>query len=88
MSLFEVTGLNSYYRESHILFDVSLRVEALDRYSDARRGCAFRTGALSFIAFYQIDPGRMNQRSQSRRVLTGGSHSTTPKAMAVVRSQA
>ena len=27
MSLLEVTGLNSYYRESHILFDVSLRVE-------------------------------------------------------------
>ena len=27
MSLLEVTGLNSYYGESHILFDVSLRVE-------------------------------------------------------------
>jgi branched-chain amino acid transport system ATP-binding protein len=28
MSLLEVTGLNSYYGDSHILFDVSLRVEA------------------------------------------------------------
>ena len=28
MSLLEVTGLNSYYGDSHILFDVSMRVEA------------------------------------------------------------
>jgi branched-chain amino acid transport system ATP-binding protein len=28
MSLLEVTGLNSYYGDSHILFDVALRVEA------------------------------------------------------------
>ena len=28
MSLLEVDGLNSYYGDSHILFDVSLRVEA------------------------------------------------------------
>jgi branched-chain amino acid transport system ATP-binding protein len=28
MSLLEVNGLNSYYGDSHILFDVSLRVEA------------------------------------------------------------
>ena len=28
MSLLEVTALNSYYGDSHILFDVSLRVEA------------------------------------------------------------
>src|SRR5215468_4037186 len=27
MSLLEVTGLNSYYGDSHILFDVALRVE-------------------------------------------------------------
>ena len=27
MSLLEVMGLNSYYGDSHILFDVSLRVE-------------------------------------------------------------
>lgn len=27
MSLLEVTNLNSYYGDSHILFDVSLRVE-------------------------------------------------------------
>src|ERR1043165_3240536 len=27
MSLLEVDGLNSYYGDSHILFDVSLRVE-------------------------------------------------------------
>ena len=27
MSLLEITGLNSYYGDSHILFDVSLRVE-------------------------------------------------------------
>ena len=27
MSLLEVEGLNSYYGDSHILFDVSLRVE-------------------------------------------------------------
>jgi branched-chain amino acid transport system ATP-binding protein len=27
MSLLKVTGLNTYYRDSHILFDVSLTVE-------------------------------------------------------------
>ena len=27
MSLLSVSGLNSYYGDSHILFDVSLRVE-------------------------------------------------------------
>ena len=27
MSLLEVNGLNSYYGDSHILFDISLRVE-------------------------------------------------------------
>ena len=27
MSLLEVTGLNTYYGDSHILFDVALRVE-------------------------------------------------------------
>ena len=27
MSLLEVSSLNSYYGDSHILFDVSLRVE-------------------------------------------------------------
>jgi branched-chain amino acid transport system ATP-binding protein len=27
MSLLEVTGLNTYYGDSHILFDVSLAVE-------------------------------------------------------------
>ena len=27
MSLLEVQGLNSYYGDSHILFDVALRVE-------------------------------------------------------------
>ena len=28
MSLLEVSNLNSYYGDSHILFDVSMRVEA------------------------------------------------------------
>ena len=28
MSLLEVTSLNSYYADSHILFDLALRVEA------------------------------------------------------------
>jgi branched-chain amino acid transport system ATP-binding protein len=28
MSLLEVNGLNTYYGDSHILFDVSLRVES------------------------------------------------------------
>jgi len=28
MSLLEVTGLNSYYGDSHILFDVAMRIEA------------------------------------------------------------
>ena len=56
MSLLEVTGLNSYYRESHILFDVSLRVEALDRYSGARAVARFEPGRCHSLRFIKSTP--------------------------------
>jgi len=46
MSLLEVEGLNSYYGDSHILFDVSLRVEAREVVALLGRNGAGKTTTL------------------------------------------
>ena len=46
MSLLEVEGLNSYYGDSHILFDVSLRVEANEVVALLGRNGAGKTTTL------------------------------------------
>ena len=49
MSLLEVTGLNSYYGDSHILFDVALRVEAHEVVALLGRNGAGKTTTLKSL---------------------------------------
>jgi branched-chain amino acid transport system ATP-binding protein len=49
MSLLEVNGLNTYYGESHILFDVSLRVEAHEVVALLGRNGAGKTTTLKSL---------------------------------------
>ena len=49
MSLLEVTGLNSYYGDSHILFDVGLRVEKNEVVALLGRNGAGKTTTLKSL---------------------------------------
>ena len=49
MSLLEVTGLNSYYGDSHILFDVALRVEKNEVVALLGRNGAGKTTTLKSL---------------------------------------
>jgi branched-chain amino acid transport system ATP-binding protein len=49
MSLLEVSGLNSYYGDSHILFDVSLRVEPYEVVALLGRNGAGKTTTLKSL---------------------------------------
>src|SRR6185312_11816079 len=49
MSLLEVEGLNSYYGDSHILFDVALRVEAHEVVALLGRNGAGKTTTLKSL---------------------------------------
>nr|MDQ2733952.1 ATP-binding cassette domain-containing protein [Pseudomonadota bacterium] len=50
MSLLEVSGLNSYYGDSHILFDVALRVDAHEVVALLGRNGAGKSTTLNAIA--------------------------------------
>ena len=62
MSLLEVSGLNSYYGDSHILFDVALRV--VGKVTVMHNGAIFKHGTPSEI---QADP-------DIQRIYLGGRH--------------
>jgi branched-chain amino acid transport system ATP-binding protein len=49
MSLLEVTGLNSYYGDSHVLFDIALRVEAHEVVALLGRNGAGKTTTLKSL---------------------------------------
>ena len=49
MSLLEVTGLNSYYGDSHILFDLALRVERNEVVALLGRNGAGKSTALKSV---------------------------------------
>jgi branched-chain amino acid transport system ATP-binding protein len=58
MSLLEVSGLNSYYGDSHILFDVALRVEAHEVVALlGRNGAGKSTTLKSLIGLVQPSSG-------------------------------
>lgn len=59
MSLLEVNGLNSYYGDSHVLFDVALRVEAHEVVALLGRNGAGKTTTLKSLM------GMMRPRSGS-----------------------
>ena len=62
MSLLEVSGLNSYYGDSHILFDVALRVEANEVIALLGRNGAGKTTTLKSLM------GMLRPRSGSIRL--------------------
>ncbi len=60
MSLLEVTGLNSYYGDSHILFDVALRVEQHEVVALlGRNGAGKSTTLKSLMGVLQPRSGRV-----------------------------
>src|SRR5262245_720408 len=60
MSLLEVNGLNSYYGDSHILFDVSLRVERNEVVALlGRNGAGKSTTLKSLMGVVQPRAGRV-----------------------------
>ena len=62
MSLLEVSGLNSYYGDSHILFDIALRVEANEVVALLGRNGAGKTTTLKSLM------GMVRPRSGSIRL--------------------
>ena len=71
MSLLEVTGLNSYYGDSHILFDVSLRVERNEVVALLGRNGAGKSTTLKSLmgvvraAFRLCEAGRRRPRGKA-----------------------
>ena len=65
MSLLEVTGLNTYYGDSHILFDVALRVEANEVVALLGRNGAGKSTTLKSLMGVVIP--RSGSRSPRRR---------------------
>src|SRR5579871_4968910 len=60
MSLLEVTGLNSFYGDSHILFDVSMRVERHEVVALlGRNGAGKSTTLKSLMGVVQPRSGRI-----------------------------
>src|SRR6185437_8825487 len=60
MSLLEVEGMNSYYGDSHILFDVSLRVEKNEVVALlGRNGAGKSTTLKSLIGLVRPRSGRV-----------------------------
>ena len=79
MSLLEVNGLNSYYGDSHILFDVSLRVERNEVVALLGRNGAGKTSTIFAVAgvvsarpqSISIDGEEISRLSSFQRVRRG-----------------
>ena len=68
MSLLEVSNLNSYYGDSHILFDVSMRVEANEVVALlGRNGAGKSTTLKSLMGVVTPRAGSMASRSPAAR---------------------
>ncbi len=78
MSLLEVTGLNTYYGDSHILFDVALRVEANEVVALLGRNGAGKSTTLKSLM------GMVTPRSGSIRL--NGAEIAGRKAHSIARA--
>ncbi|TPW26185.1 ABC transporter ATP-binding protein [Pararhizobium mangrovi] len=66
MSLLEVTGLNSYYGDSHILFDIDLRVEANEVVAlIGRNGAGKSTTLKSLMGMVQPRSGEIRLEGEN-----------------------
>ena len=89
MSLLEVNGLNSYYGDSHILFDVALRVEAHEVVALlGRNGAGKSTTLKSLMGMVRPRSGTVDVRRRRRRRPTGARHRATPACSWCPRSGA
>ena len=79
MSLLEVKGLNSYYGDSHILFDVSLRVEQHEVVALlGRNGAGKSTTLKSLMGVVTPRSGEVDARRPEPRRPAGASSSRRP----------
>jgi branched-chain amino acid transport system ATP-binding protein len=83
MSLLEVTGLNSYYGDSHILFDISLHVEKNEVIALLGRNGAGKSTTLKSIMGV-VTPRSGNVRLDGVEIAGRKSHSIAQAGMQLV----
>src|SRR5262249_40283932 len=83
MSLLEVTGLNSYYGDSHILFDVALRVEKNEVVALLGRNGAGKSTTLKSL-MGMVTPRAGSIRLDGREIAGEKSHVIAQAGMQLV----
>ena len=86
MSLLEVSGLNSYYDDSHILFDVSLRVEQHEVVALLGRNGAGKSTTLKSLMGV-VKPRSGSIRFDGREIAGQKSHAIARLGMQLVHEQ-
>jgi branched-chain amino acid transport system ATP-binding protein len=86
MSLLEVTGLNSYYGDSHILFDVALRVEKNEVVALLGRNGAGKSTTLKSIMGV-VTPRSGDLRLDGVEIAGRKSHSIAQAGMQLVHEE-
>ena len=89
MSLLEVTGINSYYGDSHILFDVSMRVERHEVVALlGRNGAGKSTTLKSLMGVVTPRSGHDQVRRRAISPAAGATRSRRPACSSCPRSGA
>jgi len=83
MSLLEVTGLNSYYGDSHILFDVALRVEQNEVVALLGRNGAGKSTTLKSL-MGMVTPRSGSVRLDGKEIAGRKSHAIAQAGMQLV----
>jgi branched-chain amino acid transport system ATP-binding protein len=83
MSLLEVTGLNSYYGDSHILFDVALRVEQNEVVALLGRNGAGKSTTLKSL-MGMVTPRAGSVRLDGKEIAGKKSHAIAQAGMQLV----
>ena len=86
MSLLEVTGLNSYYGDSHILFDVALRVERHEVVALLGRNGAGKSTTLKSLMGV-VTPRSGSVRLDGREIAGQKSHAIARLGMQLVHEE-
>ena len=86
MSLLEVTGLNSYYGDSHILFDVALRVERNEVVALLGRNGAGKSTALKSVMGV-VTPTSGSVRLEGIEIAGRKSHAIAKAGMQLVHEE-
>src|SRR5690348_7236189 len=86
MSLLEVTGLNSYYGDSHILFDVALRVEKNEVVALLGRNGAGKSTTLKSVMGV-VTPRSGSVKLDGQEIAGKKSHSIAQAGMQLVHEE-